>query len=213
MHVGIVAEGNTDHVVLRAFLTDILGPDTIFEAIQPSASRSFDHGGWTEVRRWCVDNGPDLADIMRAVEGAELQYLVVHLDADVGRELNIAKPCPPPTDACTELRARVADWLGSLPNYVVVATPAQKTEAWLVAALVPAERARADVECDANVDAVLVREGFLRARRGKTVKSTKVYKRLVARLTPEAVAASVAVCTEAVVFRERMSAAPPFLAP
>lgn len=210
MRVGIVAEGPTDHLVLETFIAALVGQDTQFERIYPDSSLSFG-GGWKGVRSWCTAYGRDLAAIMAAVKGAELTHLVIHLDADVtdDPDIGVIWDCPPPSTSCASLRAAVGGWIGMPQPFIVIATPSRFIETWVVAALEPLERVRADLECDPLVDRILLRGNRLRTRAGRVQKDFRRYEQMMPEVSANI--AGVFECSEAVGFWERFLAAKPFV--
>ena len=148
LRIQVIAEGETDKIVLDAFIEAILGhADFVSTQIQPETSRAFGHagehgGGWKGVRGKCFE--------MRERGGVEAggylantDILLVHLDGEVAEDPEVAceKPCPPPSDTADALREQVLAWMGNpwAPGVMVV-IPMKETEAWVVAALRPNDK-------------------------------------------------------------------------
>lgn len=170
IRIALVAEGPTDRVVIEAALQSALGGrQFILNQLQPETSVAFGPhgGGWSGVYRWCKQaaargNGQLSADRL-LFSGYEL--LIVHLDADVADKqyssasiqpepadprLPCAEPCPPPNATTDALRKVLLGWCGegSTPRRVVLCTPSKTMDAWVLAALFPADPVlRQDPEC------------------------------------------------------------------
>lgn len=163
--IGLVAEGITDFVIIRAALESILnGRSFDLKLLQPEESAAFggvgqagEHGGgWKGVYKWCKqaqsrNEGPISLDPLFLM----YDLLIVHLDVDVAYE-NLAgerdtqfselrdrfpcsRPCPPVRETSNALRAEMQRWLSEteLPENVIFCTPASSTESWVIAALLP----------------------------------------------------------------------------
>jgi hypothetical protein len=173
LRVALVAEGPTDRVVVEAALRSMLSERPfVLNQIFPEGSTSFGElgTGWVGVYRWCHQsarrgNGHLSADRL-LFQNCDL--LILHLDADVAEydyndgaihpgprdhELPCALDCPPPSDTTNALRDVLLSWCGetAAPPRTVVCMPSKSTEAWVVAALFPSDRAMArGIECYSN---------------------------------------------------------------
>lgn len=84
--IGIVCEGPTDFIILKAVINRITGEKNRYLLLQPENSVDGKCGsGWKGVWKWCHDNALSRRKLMRDVEPA-LDFLVVHLDGDVSRK-------------------------------------------------------------------------------------------------------------------------------
>lgn len=162
LRVGVACEGPTDKILLDGLLKAFFGTDRIVSRpLQPpdaSVLLSADPfaettggdfgrrgGGWPGVLRWCEESALGDGSLSGAAAFANLDLVIVHLDADVARETDLAaenlnRPCPPAGDACNALRDLLTRRLGGgpLPAKLVFCIPADCTEAWIIAALAPA---------------------------------------------------------------------------
>lgn len=166
MNIGVVAEGETDHLVLKNILNFIIPGNNRYFPLQPSSPEK--GTGWKGVRRWCREiwqvEHSDLEEIISGVTGFSLDILLIHVDADIADEWdlqegngsiiqNVKQPCPPIESTTEQLRQIIGDWVGygnhPLPIQVVLAIPAQDTENWIFAALFPDDEhcRQTDYEC------------------------------------------------------------------
>lgn len=97
-------------------------------------------GGWRGVKSWCESEVKSKTS--HGLTGlTEFDLVIIHLDADVAHEegINCASACPPAELTCDAVRAVLCSWAGwtSLPPNTVLCIPAQATETWAFACLVP----------------------------------------------------------------------------
>lgn len=125
--VAFICEGHTDTPVLEAVVEAVLGDDFEPLYLQPERDMLTDAERWSDggddrVRAFCEQRHGSLAF---AVPTADI--VVVHLDAD-----RCAKYSASDTSALCKV---IKGWLGSsaTDERLVIAIPAQATEAWLVA--------------------------------------------------------------------------------
>ena len=199
MIAGIVAEGGTDIIILEEILyslcpdlepvkpihpKDILGP-TINQSSDDKGDKRYKRGGFGQVKNWCQKKGTGIADYMKSVRfnGQSLSFLVIHLDADIASEIGIKEKCNPEVENPAEKVAEamcdeVKSWFGGkLPDNVIITFPAQRTETWMRVGLV--KGANPSVECDNNVENILIKRGKLeRNEDGKVAKNTSTYRGL-----------------------------------
>lgn len=179
LRIGLVSEGPTDFIVIEAALRSILGEDRPFvlNALQPEGSTAFGTlgTGWVGVYRWCkqaATNGHG------RLGGFELLFrthdlLILHLDADVAGMryqdgnlipqdgdgvLPCEQACPPAHATTNLLRKTLLSWCREkdVPTKTVVCMPSKSTETWVVAALLPEDKAmHAGIECFPNPEARL----------------------------------------------------------
>jgi hypothetical protein len=167
MRLGIVAEGISDFLVVEA-IARLIDANIESERLWPDIAQGGRPYGWRGVKAWCEEQGGRLEILMRGVEGRELDVLVVHVDCSMADKVRADRPCPPARDTADALRAVAREaWLSRRDDlgWLVVVTPAQKTDAWTVAALHPPCRDTARIECDSAVEGELVRRGLLPAGR------------------------------------------------
>lgn len=161
LRIALVAEGPTDTIVIEAALRAILAERPfLLKQLQPEGSLVFGllGGGWGGIYRWCKQSasrgmGRLSAD---ALLFAAYDLLIIHVDADVAsatyQAANVvpcagdgpipcAEPCPPARATTDRLRMTVLSWCGEdlLPARVVLCTPAQSIEAWVLSAVFPAD--------------------------------------------------------------------------
>ena len=185
LRIQILAEGETDKIVIDAFIEAIVGDASFVSTlIQPETSRAFGHagpygGGWRGVRGKCLEmrerGGPDVGGYLENTD-----ILIVHLDGEVADEPEIAcaKPCPPPSDTAASLEDVVYAWMGEPGSLrVVMAIPMMETEAWIVSALRPNDKlleatGEACFECRPKPSALLAGGSPRLIRSGKKHKSS-----------------------------------------
>ena len=191
-----ICEGPTDLVVIRAALRAITTRDFQLTMLQPDQSLyggdAGPHGGgWKGVRGY-LQSAAEAGGL--GVVGAltpDVDLLVVHLDADVADETEIACacPCPPAMDTIRALESLILGWLGleaaSLPGKLALCIPSKSTEAWILHTLFP-NRApqRSDIECLADPASRLVggKPKLVRRRGTKIKKRLSEYQSLAPRL-------------------------------
>ena len=80
--IGVVSEGPTDFLVLKAVIGELLGEQPVeFRRIHPDEIMISPFGnGWRGVQRWCQEYGPTLESFMRDIPSDMLDLLVVHVD-------------------------------------------------------------------------------------------------------------------------------------
>ena len=187
IRVGIVAEGPSDFLVLKAMMKHAC-PDVEFEELHPNnPAFSVPGNGWRGVKAWCERNGPRLELLMIGVVGRPLHLIVIHADCSMADKVGSERPCPEAADTANALKAVVEGvWLGRdpRPEFVVVATPAQSSDAWVVATFDPPFANLANIECDKAVEEEFVRRYRWRRRDGQVKKSTSAYRPLAEMIGP-----------------------------
>ena len=94
MRVGVVCEGPTDFIAIKAFFCHSLAHHKIaaeFVAIQPEKDKSSPKGGWSNVLHWLIRNPPEarIQEFFKgglfAGENAQPPFdcLLIHLDTDI----------------------------------------------------------------------------------------------------------------------------------
>jgi hypothetical protein len=171
LRIGFVCEGPTDTPILEAVVEAILGPDFVPRYIQPDRSNlgAWTSGGAGPVEKWCKQFGHALAWML-----LDIDVLIVQLDGDRCGPLGVA-------DAA-QLCATIKGWLaaGATDPRLVVAIPMQASEAWLVAAHLPADPT---LEQTPHPEALLVRKKLLRpGKDGVARKDRDTYQQLAAKL-------------------------------
>ena len=228
LRVGLVAEGPTDFSVLKAVIDSLLiGRPLIFAALQPLLDETFQSQpgstglGWPGVYRWCSqtisDNEGKLGDHPLF---AIYDVIVVQVDADVASttykkghiedptgDLPCAEPCPPCTATTNRLREVMLRWMGERekPLKVVLCTPAQALESWMLAALFPKDALvqSGALECIRNP------KGKLKNRpQAQRVTTTRDYEAKAPQVGREWKAVR-AICSEAQRFHEDFMSAVP----
>jgi hypothetical protein len=210
--IKIVCEGDTDEPIITELLTRLVGTDFVPDWIWPERPvgaprrRGGPRQGWKGVRRWCERQRERFGSLSRALEEQPLHgslAVVIHVDADVARDKEVACATPCHVAETVEaLRQLVLTWTGDshLPRPVVLCIPSMATEAWLLAALHPGKACSVTkLECQPNP------QQFLRGKR-------KLEKRAEARrgIAPEVAAnwpTVCDICTQAQRFDEELRAA------
>lgn len=84
--IGIVCEGPTDYIILKALVDQITGEENQYKQLQPEDDLTGEYGnGWKGVWKWCNDHAQILELFMRDVF-PQLDLLIVQMDGDVARK-------------------------------------------------------------------------------------------------------------------------------
>ncbi len=165
--IGIVAEGPTDSLLLKALIDSLFQNRHHYVELQPKNSKTMGFGvhggGWHGVRAWCQTLAKDSQKLK--AHFVLLDMIVIHLDADVAREaeINCAMPCPPAQDTGNALAQQLINWLGNpvTDNKLVLCIPADNTEAWVLVAYDPQTAyhnpPRQPLECVPKPDGIISR--------------------------------------------------------
>lgn len=157
LRIGLVVEGPTDGIVLRAAISSLLPERELeFTLIQPDFSVALGGTGegWSGVYRWCQQAASEGGgSVSGSVALLNHDAIVIQLDADVAEEtyqrghihdetatdLPCVKPCPPANATTDALREVALRWMKSatLPIKCVFCTPSKNMEAWVMKALFP----------------------------------------------------------------------------
>ncbi len=157
LRIGLVVEGTTDGVVLRAAISSLLPERELeFTIIQPDFSVAFGGTGegWSGVYRWCrqaaTEGGGsvsgsiallnhDLLVIQIDADAAEDTYQTQKLYYETATDLPCVQSCPPADATTNALRQVVLRWMNepTLPPKCVFCTPSKNMEAWVMQALYP----------------------------------------------------------------------------
>ena len=183
LRVGIVAEGPTDRLVIEAVIHSV-NPTIQCVPLFPDQTLSTLGAGWKGVRIWCSEFGRQIESLMKGVTGSPLDLIVIHADCSMADKEGIGLPCPPAAETGHALRLKILkDWLGYdlASPFVIMATPAQTTDTWVVATLEPPRVNLADLECDKAAEDWLGRSVWgeikrLPTRSGRPRKSASVYE-------------------------------------
>ena len=90
MNIGIVCEGPTDYILLKAITDHITKEENHFNALQPEQDLCGRYGnGWKGVWKWCTDNAEQKEKLMKEISPG-LDLLIVQMDGDVSRKEKIA---------------------------------------------------------------------------------------------------------------------------
>lgn len=85
-NIGIVCEGPTDYIILKAVIDHITGEENYYLLLQPEPDPIGRYGGgWKGVWKWCEDNRDIRYQIMTEIE-PQLDMLLIHMDGDVSRK-------------------------------------------------------------------------------------------------------------------------------
>jgi hypothetical protein len=215
LHVGIVAEGPTDMSVLEEIMRTVV-PEIDFLRIQPAETLSSQFGnGWLGVKKWCKRYGSELESYMSETPSRKLDLLVIHADCSMADKEGADRVCPPASDTADALRKVIEQsWLGRdpIPEFVVLATPAMSSDAWVAAAFDEPHPNLSSIECDKGVEDEFVkrkifrRKSRFRMRNGKQIKevqvkkNTEIYGPMAARCG-QCIDLVCSYCTQAEVFR------------
>lgn len=170
LHIGLVAEGPTDQIVIESALRAILGRPIVVTLLQPEATRPKRGEGWCGVLKWCLEQrGLGFERLEDDPTLGLYDLIVLHLDADVADKayvdcgfcmtdpavdlsaLPCAAPCPPAVATVDQLQAVLLGWLGlAAPGpRTMLCLPSKAIESWVAAAWLPADHAllAGDLEC------------------------------------------------------------------
>lgn len=180
LRVALIAEGETDAIVIGAALKALLPRPFVLTQLQPEPIPPRRLGeGWGGVLRWCdkfAQRGYAHLETDPTLPGYDL--FVVHIDADVtgmayadyGPEcantaaqrgwpaLPDAIPCPPPTGSVDAMRACLLAWtnMQATGASTVLCVPSKAVDAWLTAAVLNEGHALlTGLECNLNLEAQL----------------------------------------------------------
>ena len=157
LRIGLVVEGATDGIVLRAAISSLLPERELeFTIIQPDfpVALGGTGEGWSGVYRWCRQAASEGGgSISGSIALLNHDALVIQIDADVAEEtyqrghihdetatdLPCVKRCPPADATTNALRHVVLRWMNEpmLPSKCVFCTPSKNMEAWVMQALYP----------------------------------------------------------------------------
>ena len=206
VRVGLVIEGVTDYVLIRAIIGKLLGGrEFVTNVLQPEFSEAFvaqgsRGSGWAGVHRWCRQSSEQGG-------GGEGRYgksresfafvtndvVVVHLDADVAskkysdeniaypkNDLPCVEPCPPARGSTDALRGVCLGWLGEdeRPLRLVFCTPSKSSGAWVMAAFFPRNKVMREqgFECYPDPDSQLA----VQKKDRRVKKNRSDYERIAA---------------------------------
>jgi hypothetical protein len=185
LRVGIVAEGPTDMSVLEEIMKTIV-LEIEFVRIQPAGTMSSQFGnGWLGVKKWCKRYGPELESYMIDTPSQKMDLLVIHADCSMADKEGAERPCPPASDTAEALKKAIEQsWLGRdpVPEFVVLATPAMSSDAWVAAAFEEPYPNLLSIECDKAVEDEFVkrkifrRKTRFRMRNGHNIREVQVKK-------------------------------------
>lgn len=223
LHIALVAEGPTDHVIIEAALKAILSRPFVLTLLQPEQTRPDLGSGWGGVLKWCLEfSKRNFGSFAADPLFSQFDFIIVHLDADVAEKsyadcgagieaaskdlppLPCGKSCPPPGDTVKELQAVMLGWLGiaGMDTKSVLCIPSKASEAWLAAAVLPLEhRLLSGIECRLDFETQLA--GLSRSL--KIRKSTREYRQRSATLSKEW-ASIKTLCSQAIAFENAIHA-------
>jgi hypothetical protein len=108
---------------------------------------------------------------------------VIAVDCSMAHNVGARRACPPAKDTADALRkVLLQEWLGLpvLPSFVVVSTPAQMADTWVLVALDPPYSGVGPIECDGRVEQEFVARHLLRKKDGEVKKPEARYRPLAA---------------------------------
>lgn len=179
LRIALVAEGPTDAIIIGAALQALLPRPFVLTLLQPEPTTPSVGTGWGGVLRWCqafVDGGHGQLEADPTLPGFDL--FVLHADADVADQsyANVSEdvvsvanalgwhalpdqqPCPPPSASADVVRRCLLSWTSlQVPgNRTVLCVPSKAIDAWLAAAVLPAEHTLVTgLECNGALEARL----------------------------------------------------------
>jgi hypothetical protein len=210
LRVGIIAEGETDFLVLEEIMKTITA-ELEFVHIHPAPAVDSGFGrGWRGVKAWCEENGPEIETYLSGVPSRALNLIVTHADCSMADKAKVAQPCPPASDTAVALAKVIeTEWLGRnpKPDFVVIATPSQSIEAWVVAAFDPPYANLADIECDRAAEDELIKRRILKKKsNGQPRKQVHKYAPLAGKMV-NVIDSVCSLCPQAEAFRSNFQAA------
>lgn len=222
--IALVAEGDTDYVVIHAALKAILQRPFLLDLLQPEPSRPRLGSGWSGVFKWCQEFRQRAAPSIEADPTlSDYDLVIVHIDADVAEmsyadcgdtvlkaavnlhALPCSLPCPPASNTVANMEAVLLSWLGIQATGAksIFCIPSKATEAWLSAAILPNNHALLQgLECNLKVEAGLA----ILPKKLRIRKSVRVYRDLAEVVTSQWGAVK-QLCTQANLFDQRVRVA------
>jgi hypothetical protein len=122
---------------------------------------------------------------MQGIPGRPLHILVIHADCSIADKAKVERPCPPASDTAAAVAKVIeAEWLrrDPRPEFIVIATPAQSSDAWVVATFDPPYAKLVNIECDKAVEDEFIIRRLLRRRDGQIKKQAKIYAPIAAKI-------------------------------
>lgn len=177
MQVGIVCEGSTDYVVLKAIVTEVLAShEPTVSLLQPPFDRlerisdaRKPAGGWQAVRSYLR-----AGRLQVALRVAALDLIIVHVDASIRKLPELDRDLT--DDALETLCDHVKEWIGiPVPDSVIITLPREELEAWILAANTKLK----NVELLDEPARVLADRGLLATEGGRPLKKSQVYADLM----------------------------------
>lgn len=220
--IGIVAEGPTDVILIEELVSLLLPGEHHFLLLQPDLSETPGFGvhgaGWKGVVAWCESIAKEYGDISFYMQKAVpvMDLLIIHVDGDIAREVEIecACPCPPVEDTVYALEKKIIQWLGvieDLPDGVICCVPTDNTETWILAAYdeqriyhSPPERY---LECLHDPELIICQKPFklLKLKEGKPKKTQVKYREELIPKVIQKWSIVKEICTQAKRFEEKLS--------
>lgn len=206
VNIGLVVEGTTDAIVLKASLDAFIDVPYITSTLQPEVPIGTSKTGWGGVYRWCRQmasfNSKTLSDNPSLLNQ---DLIIIQIDADVARmnyaeagiqnpvfdDLPCYRPCPPASDTVDVLLEVVNGWLSPtfLGDKGIICVPSKCIEAWVAAGIYSQSDPELmnELECSYEVIAYFqnkpAKERLVRSKAGKLKKNAKKYSELAELLT------------------------------
>lgn len=176
LRIALIAEGQTDMVIIEAALKAILPRPFVLTLLQPEATRPDVKGGWGGVLKWCRKfRTSGYASIEEDPTMEMFNFFILQIDADVahfsysdlGLEIEheaqsagwgglpCYQQCPPAEATVTSLQSVLYSWLGitSVGNRSILCIPSKSTETWLAVAVYPDNHTLLNgLECTLNME-------------------------------------------------------------
>lgn len=176
LRIALIAEGETDHVIIESALRAILPRPFVLNRLQPEPTRPEFGGGWGGVLKWCRDFRTRGYGSFEEDPTLELyDFFILHLDADVAhmsysdvspaieQEAQTAgwgalpcwEKCPPPEATVEKLKTVLFSWIGieAIGDKTVLCIPSKSIETWLAVSVYPQNHTLLNgLECALNME-------------------------------------------------------------
>jgi hypothetical protein len=175
LRIALIAEGETDHVIIESALRAILPHPFVLNRLQPEPTRPEFGGGWGGVLKWCRDFRTRGYGLFEEDPTLELyDFFILHLDADVAHKsysdvspaieqeaqtagwgaLPCWEICPPPEATVEKLKTVLFSWIGTeaIGDKTVLCIPSKSIETWLAVSVYPQNHTLLNgLECALNM--------------------------------------------------------------
>jgi hypothetical protein len=219
-NIMFVTEGVTDQIILEEVIAEWLGgEDFVSNRVQPPSSAIAEivegplSEGWRGVMTWCGSPKDNISSAREyALQTADL--LVVHVDADVGFDVNFHDPVisaqAESAAICEHVEAAVRGALGFDYKNVVLCVPSLDLECWILCCLYPGiadENSPVEVRRSPAELLLAKNEKLVRRKDGRIRKNTanyQIHKTRVASQWSNCTAGNPVRCVQAGIFETRV---------